>query len=223
MGLASPSRIGESASTTLMRARSISGLSVLPRIIRAKAAPNSKTKVPRCSHAFAEASRTADPPRNFTAVLPTGARAAVRAVRRSEYWIKHGEQRAFLCISQKLWPAGARLLLVSADQHVLQSLHFLEAAPGAERNAAQRIVGDGDGKARRVAQDEIEIAEQRAAAGQNNSLVDDVGSKFRCGVFERHFHRFDNGADRLGETLGDLALGDDEFLGHAVHQIAALD
>src|SRR3546814_20561228 len=35
-------------------------------------------------------------------------------------------------------PSSTRL--VHADQHVLQRLHLLQAAPGTERNAVQRIV-----------------------------------------------------------------------------------
>jgi hypothetical protein len=95
--------------------------------------------------------------------------------------------------------------------------------PGAERDAGQRLVGDGDRQAGGVAQHEVEIAEQRAAAGEHDALVDDVGGQFRRGVLERDLDRLDDGADRLGQALGDLPLADDELLGHAVHQVAALD
>ena len=57
------------------------------------------------------------------------------------------------------------------------------------------------------AQHVVEIAEQRAAAGQHDALVDDVGGEFRRGVLERHLHRLDDRADRLGQALGDLPLG----------------
>src|SRR3546814_2098809 len=44
----------------------------------------------------------------------------------------------------------------SADQDVLERLHLLQAAPGAQHDAGERILGDGDRKAGRVAQDDVE-------------------------------------------------------------------
>ena len=68
---------------------------------------------------------------------------------------------------------------------------------GAERDAGQRIVGDGDRQAGLVAQHLVEPLEQRAAAGQHDALVDDVGGKLRRGVLERDAHALDDRADRL--------------------------
>src|SRR5690242_10802970 len=68
-----PSMIGVTASLTVSRARSTMGLSDLPRTIRAKDPPKSRTKVKRWSQAFAEASLRADPPRNLTESLLAGA------------------------------------------------------------------------------------------------------------------------------------------------------
>ena len=103
-------------------------------------------------------------------------------------------------------------LPLTINQHVLEHLHLLEAAAGAERDAGQRIVGDRDRQAGRMAQHEVEIAEQRAAAGQHDALVDDVGGELRRRVLERDLDRLDDGADRLGQALGDLPLGDDDLL-----------
>ena len=49
-----------------------------------------------------------------------------------------------------------------------------------------------------MAQDIIEIAQERTAAGQHDPLVNNIGGEFGCGVFKRHFDRFDNGCDRFG-------------------------
>src|SRR5258705_41920 len=95
---------------------------------------------------------------------------------------------------------------VRSDQHVPEGLHLLEAAPGAERDARQRIVGDRHRQAGGVTQHQIEIRQQRAAAGQHDALVDDVGGELGRGVLERDLDRLDDGADRLGQALGDLAL-----------------
>src|SRR3954447_16192238 len=87
-------------------------------------------------------------------------------------------------------------------------LLFLQRAAGAERNAGERIVGDGDGKAGFVAQHLVETLKQRAAAGEDDALVADVGGELRRGILERDADAFDDGADRLRKRLGDLALVD---------------
>src|SRR5258707_7086102 len=69
----------------------------------------------------------------------------------------------------------------------------------------------------------VEIAEQRAAAGQDNTLVDDVGGQFRRRVLEGDLDSLDNRADRLGEALRYLPLADDDLLRHTVHQVAPFD
>ncbi len=55
------------------------------------------------------------------------------------------------------------------------------------------------------------------------SMVVDIGGQLGRRLFERHLDRLDNRADRLGKRFGDLALADKQFLGHAVHEVAALD
>jgi hypothetical protein len=43
------------------------------------------------------------------------------------------------------------------------------------------------------------------------------------GWLQRDLHRLDDLRSTGSAGLGDLALGDDQFLRHAVHQVAALD
>ena len=74
-----------------------------------------------------------------------------------------------------------------------------------------------------MAQHGVHVREQRTAAREHDALVDDVGGQFRCGVLQRDLHGLDDGAHRLLKALGDLPLGDDQFLRDAVHQVAALD
>src|SRR5215472_11155693 len=59
-------------------------------------------------------------------------------------------------------------LLPRVDQDIPQGPHLFEGAAGAERNTAERVVGDRDGKAGGVAQHQVQVAEQRAAAGQHD-------------------------------------------------------
>src|SRR3546814_10537933 len=70
---------------------------------------------------------------------------------------------------------GARGDLIHGDQHVLQDLHFLQAAAGAERHAGERVVGDGNRQAGGSPKHVVHVAEQSAAAGEHDALVDDVG------------------------------------------------
>src|SRR5438477_12932663 len=107
--------MGERASVTASRARSTRGVSALPRITRAKAAPNSRMKVPRCSHALAEASRKADPPRRFTVVLPTGAPSAVRAAHAKRLLHKAQKTNGFSENLGKVAGCSIGLALVGAD------------------------------------------------------------------------------------------------------------
>ena len=45
---------------------------------------------------------------------------------------------------------------------------------GAQSHAGQRLVRDGNRQPGGVTQHQIEIAKQRAAAGQHNTFVDDI-------------------------------------------------
>jgi hypothetical protein len=99
----------------------------------------------------------------------------------------------------------------------------LERPAGAERDAGQRIVGDGDRKPGLVAKHLVEPLQQRAAAGQDDALVDDVGGELGRGILERDPDALDDRPDRLAQRLGDLALVDRDLLGHAVDEVAALD
>ena len=76
-------------------------------------------------------------------------------------------------------------------------LLFLERPAGAERDAGQRILGDGDRQAGLVAQHFVEALQQRAAAGEDDALVADVGGELGRGVLERDADAFDDRADRL--------------------------
>ena len=48
------------------------------------------------------------------------------------------------------------------------------------------------------------FCEQRAAAGEDDALVDDVGRELGRRLLEREEHGLDDGVDRLGERLADL-------------------
>src|SRR4051794_21903692 len=93
--------------------------------------------------------------------------------------------------------------LPRVDQHMPQRLHLLERPSGAERDATERIVGDRNRQTGRMPDDMIEIGEERAAAGQHDPLVDDVGGELWRGVLQRHLDGLDDRADGLGEAFRD--------------------
>ena len=60
------------------------------------------------------------------------------------------------------------------------------------------------GQAGLLAQEHVEVLEQRAAAGEHDALVDDVGGELGRRLLEREEHGLDDGVDRLAERLADL-------------------
>ena len=97
-------------------------------------------------------------------------------------------------------------------------LDIFKATPCPERDAGKGVVGDGNRQAGGMPQHIIQIGQQSAAAGQDNALVHDIGRQFGRRMLQGHFHRFNDRANRLGKGFRHLALGDDEFLGNAIHQ-----
>ena len=106
---------------------------------------------------------------------------------------------------------------------VLQGLHLFETPPGAECDAAERLIRDENRQTRRLAQHVVEVAKQRAPARQHDTLVHDVRRKLRRRVLQPCLDRVDDGAHRLRQALGYLPPGKDDLLGHAVHQVVPLD
>src|SRR4051794_22694277 len=90
-------------------------------------------------------------------------------------------------------------------------LLFLQRSASAERNAGERVVGDGDGKAGLVAQHLVETLQERSSTGQDDALVADIGGKLGRSVLKSDANAFDDSANRLGECFGNLALVDRDF------------
>src|SRR5476651_1412111 len=113
--------------------------------------------------------------------------------------------------------------LVHGGQDAAQLIDIFHRMSRAKRDAEQRILGHRNRQAGGLAQHGVHVGQHGAAAGKHDALVDDVGGQFGGGVLQRDLHGLDDGADRLLQALGDLTLGDHQFLRHAVHQVAALD
>ena len=125
-----------------------------------------------------------------------------------------------LCLVRR---AHWRKAFLGADQDIPEGTELLKAAPGAERDAGQRIIGNRDWQTGCVTEHAVDVAQQRAAAGHHNALFDNVRGKFRRRLFQRHLHTIDDLPDRVGNGFGNLGLGDGDFLRHAIHKVAAAD
>ena len=60
------------------------------------------------------------------------------------------------------------------------------------------------GKPGLLAKQRVEVLEQRAAAGEHDAPVDDVGGQLGRRPLERHLHRLDDAVHRLGQRLAHL-------------------
>ena len=98
---------------------------------------------------------------------------------------------------------GTRTLLL--PRHLAQERQVGEHHARAHDHRGQRVLGDEDRQAGFVAQALVEIAQQRAAAGEDDAAIVDVGRELGRNAFERVADRLDDLAQRLCERFADLA------------------
>src|SRR5580700_6168668 len=109
------------------------------------------------------------------------------------------------------------------DRNLSEQLEIAEHLTGAQNHAAQRIVGDGNGQAGFFADALVKIFQQRAAAGEHDAAITDVGGKFRRRTLEGDANRVHDGRNAFAEGLADFAVVNRDGFGHALDQVAALD
>src|SRR5580698_3606213 len=68
----------------------------------------------------------------------------------------------------------ALLLPPLGDRHVFQQFHVVERLAAPQHGRADRIGAHHDGKAGLFAEEHVDVAQERTAAGQHDPLVDDV-------------------------------------------------
>src|SRR5690606_2679478 len=69
----------------------------------------------------------------------------------------------------------------------------------------------------------IDIADESAASGENETAVDEIGGKFRRAAFERDANEFHDGVDGVGERFADFLRCDVQRLRETGDGIAAFD
>ena len=100
-------------------------------------------------------------------------------------------------------------------------LELLEASAGADRHAGQRALGEVNRHLGLVAQALVEAVQERAAAGEDDAAVHDVGRQLGRGLVERRLDRVDDLADRAVERAAHLFGAEDDGLRQAGEHVAA--
>ena len=100
-------------------------------------------------------------------------------------------------------------------------LELLEAAARADRDARQRRLGEVRRHVRLVAQALVEPVQQRAAAGEHDAAVHDVGGELGRRLVERRLDRVDDLRHRLLERVPHLLAREDHRLRQAGEHVAA--
>ena len=100
---------------------------------------------------------------------------------------------------------------------------FSSALPEPQHHAGERIFGHDHRQAGLFHQQAVDVAQQRAAAGQHHALLGDVGAEFRRGLLERGLDRADDAVERVGQRFQDLVGRDGEAARDAFREVAALD
>ena len=87
---------------------------------------------------------------------------------------------------------------------LLHDLEHLEAAAGADGDAGERRLGELGRHLRLVAKALVEAGEERAAAGEDDAAVHDVGGELGRRLVEGRADRVQDLADGLLERVADL-------------------
>src|SRR5437764_4616616 len=109
------------------------------------------------------------------------------------------------------------------DRDFAQEFEVAEHFAGAEHNAGQGIIGDGDRQAGFFADALIQILEQGAAAGEHDAAVADVGGKFGRSALQGDANGVHDGAHAFAQGLANLAIVHGNGFGHALDEVAAFD
>src|SRR5580765_3747293 len=96
-------------------------------------------------------------------------------------------------------------LIVGEDRP--EVLHLFERLARAAHHAGERVVGDDHRQSGLFHEQAVEVAQQRAAAGEHHAFLGDVGAELGRCLLERAFYRADDLVERFGERFKDLVRG----------------
>src|SRR5207237_7674782 len=99
----------------------------------------------------------------------------------------------------------------------------LEDAAATACDAGEGIVRDYDGKAGLLREELVDVTQKRTTAGEDDTALRDVRTKFRRRLFERLLHRAHDTLQGLLQGFQDLVAVEGEAAGHALGEVAAFN
>src|SRR5690606_14259067 len=109
------------------------------------------------------------------------------------------------------------------DENGAQLFKVLKGFAAATYHAGERIFGHHHRQAGFFLEQAVQVAQQRAAAGQGDALVGDVGAQFGGRLFQRDLDGRHDLVERIGERFQDFVGRHREAARHAFGQVAPLD
>src|SRR5882762_2174468 len=100
--------------------------------------------------------------------------------------------------------ARALLALLKAEVSRPQLVHQLENAPATAGHAGQRVIRHHDRQPRLLGEQLVDVAQQRAAAGEHDATFGDVRAQLRRSLLERLLHGTHDALQRLLQRLEDF-------------------
>src|SRR5213594_1690285 len=109
------------------------------------------------------------------------------------------------------------------DSDLPQQIKIAEHLARAQDDARQRVLRQRDGQPCLLPDASVQILDHRAAAGQHDAAIGDVGGEFRWSPLQDDAYGIDNNVDAFIQGFADFFVGNDYALGNAFHEVAALD
>src|SRR5438067_13541725 len=111
-----------------------------------------------------------------------------------------------------MWQLAVVSAVAASARAPVDRLELLEAPARADRDARQWGLREMDGHLRLVPQPLVEVREERAAAGEDDAAIHDVGRELRRSLVERRLDRLDDLGHRFVERAANFLRRENECL-----------
>src|ERR1700726_3346247 len=118
--------------------------------------------------------------------------------------------------------ARAFLALLKTEVSRAELVHQLENAPATAGHAGQGVIRHHDRETFFLGEQLVDVAQQRAAAGEHDATLGDVRAQLRRSLLERLLHGTHDALQRLLQRLEDLVAVQRKAARHAFGEVAAL-
>src|ERR1700730_12436619 len=117
--------------------------------------------------------------------------------------------------------ARALLALLKTEVSRAQLVHQLENAPATAGHAGQRVIRHHDREPGLLGEQLVDVAQQRATAGEHDATLGDVRAQLRRSLLERLLHGTHDALQRLLQCLENLVAVQRKAARHALGEVAA--